>query len=70
MEFSINHEVDIDNIKLDKIKMHKMVFIYNALDNGWTIKKKHNKFFFYKNHEGKKEVLLDSYLIDFIKSNI
>ena len=34
-----------------------MVFLYNALDNGWSIKKKQNSYIFTKNHEGKKEIL-------------
>jgi len=67
MEFNINFE---NNIKIDKIKKHKITLLYNALENGWTIHKKNDSYVFSKNHEGKKETFLDSYLIDFIKSNM
>ena len=46
-----------------------MVFIYNALENGWTINKKEDFYIFNKKHEGKKEVLLDNYLRRFMVNN-
>ena len=56
-------------VEIDQIKFKKMVFLYNALDNGWSIKKKQNSYIFTKNHEGKKEVFEDSYLHTFMKNN-
>ena len=47
-----------------------MIFIYNALDKGWTIKKKKNTYVFTKNHEGKKEVMLEDYLKRFMIENL
>tara|TARA_X000000368_G_scaffold395018_1_gene362090 strand:+ start:4099 stop:4308 length:210 start_codon:yes stop_codon:yes gene_type:complete len=55
---------------LDILKKTKMMFIFNALEKGWKIKKKDDRYIFSKNHEGKKEVFLDSYLKRFIESNI
>ena len=55
---------------VDMIKLHKMAFIYNALENGWKVKKNNDYYVFSKNHEGKKEVLLDSYLKKFVTSNL
>ena len=55
--------------ELDSLKLQKMVFLYNALENGWTVKKKDNLYIFTKNHEGKKEVYLDDYLRRFMKEN-
>ena len=46
-----------------------MGFLYNALENGWTIKKQADYYIFTKNHEGKKEVYLDSYLKGFMEEN-
>ena len=43
---------------------------FNALEKGWSIKKKGERFVFSKNHEGKKEVFLDSYLKRFIHTNL
>jgi len=57
------------NISIDGVKFKKILFIYNALEEGWTIKKKQESFIFTKNHEGKKEVFLDSYLVSFMQSN-
>lgn len=55
---------------IDKIKFHKMVFLFNALDDGWSVKKRKKSYYFIKNHEGKKEILSDNYLSTFMKDNI
>ena len=68
----MNIEINLENeksLEIDKIKFQKMVFLYNALDNGWSIKKKQNSYIFKKNHEGKKEVLNETYLSIFMKDN-
>ena len=46
-----------------------MAFLYNALNEGWSVKKRKESYIFTKNHEGKKEVFLDSYLLSFMKNN-
>jgi hypothetical protein len=56
--------------KVDIIKLHKMAFIYNALENGWKVKKNGDCYVFTKNHGGKKEIFLDSYLKKFVKMNL
>jgi hypothetical protein len=55
---------------IDKIKFHKMVMLFNAIDEGWTIKKRNDSYYFIKNHEGKKEILSDEYLSTFMKENM
>ena len=65
-------EIKIENdksLEIDKIKFHKMVFLFNALDNGWSIKKRKESYIFTKNHEGKKEVFDETYLAIFMKDN-
>ena len=62
--------VDTNEMKIDCIFLQKMIFIYNALDKGWAVKKKRNAYIFTKNHEGKKEVLLDTYLKRFMMDNL
>ena len=64
-------QLKINNVDLNvnASKLHKMIFIYNALENGWTIKKKNKKYIFSKNHEGKKEIFSEDYLTSFIKDN-
>ena len=55
---------------MDKIQFQKMVFLYNAINNGWTVKKKNDSYVFKKCHEGKKEVFLETYLTTFMKDNL
>ena len=59
-----------EKIELDNTILQKMIFLYNALNNGWNIKKNNNKYIFCKNSEEKEEVYLDSYLSDFLETNI
>ena len=54
----------------NNIKMQKMVFLFNALEEGWTINKKNDYYIFKKKHEGKKEVYLDTYLKSFVERNL
>jgi len=68
MDVDIN--IDTNNMKIDCIMLQKMIFIYNALEKGWTIKKKNNAYVFTKNHEGKKEVMLEDYLKRFMLENL
>ena len=65
-------KINLENeksLEIDKVKFQKMVFLYNALDNGWSIKKNQNSYIFKKNHEGKKEVFNESYLTTFMKDS-
>lgn len=64
-------QLRINNVDLNvnSNKLHKMIFLFNALENGWTIKKKNKKYIFSKNHEGKKEIFSEDYLTSFIKDN-
>ena len=66
---NINVEV-AEKIHVDNFILQKMAFVYNALESGWDIKKNQDKYIFSKNHEGKKEVYLDSYLRQFIETNL
>ena len=67
-------EINLENVNIyddaDIVKKTKMVLIFNALEKGWTIKKKNNSYIFTKNHEGKKEVLMDNYIKRFIETNL
>ena len=68
MDIEIKIEKD-QSLEIDKIKFQKMVFLFNALDNGWSIKKRKDSYIFTKNHEGKKEVFDETYLAIFMKDN-
>ena len=60
----------IDKNDIDKTTLHKMILLFNALEEGWTIQRNDDSYVFSKNHEGKKEILLDSYLLKFMKANL
>jgi hypothetical protein len=57
-------------IKINPITLKKMNLIYNALEDGWSIKKESTSYIFTKKHENKKEIIEDSYLLKFMKSNL
>jgi hypothetical protein len=56
-----------DNIDIEKLKV--MIFLFNALENGWNIRKSNNSYIFNKKHNGKKEVFSNNYLTTFIEEN-
>ena len=54
----------------DSVLLYKLLFLNNALEAGWNVKKRIDKYIFTKKHEGKSEVYLDTYLQNFIESNL
>jgi hypothetical protein len=71
MDFKLSFDSYLESdIKVDTIKFQKMLFIYNVLEEGWCIKKRNGAYVFTKNHENKKEILDDSYLMKFMKTNL
>ena len=51
-------------------EIYIMIFLMNALESGWSIRKKDNKFVFRKSHNHRKEVYSDNYLVNFLKNNL
>ena len=69
MDIYIDYNNDLDNNKLSKMK-----FIFNAINDGWTVEKQFNnndeeKYIFKKKHENKKEIFSNNYLEKFINKN-
>lgn len=62
----------MDERNIDYNDIQKMIFIFNALHDGWTVKKIDvDKFEFIKDNEQiKKEVILEDCIKKFIKYNI
>ena len=58
------------SLNLDVVKFQKMALIFNALEEGWSVKKTNDKYIFSKHHKGNKEVYLDSYLAKFLDDNL
>lgn len=75
MDIKINLDSlkDLENnvdFKVDAIKFQKMLLLYNTIEQGWSVKKRNESYVFIKNHENKKEIYDDSYLLKFMKSNL
>ena len=62
--------IEMEQIQISKKDFQKMVFIMNALSDGWSIKKSEESYIFTKKHEGKKEVFQSEYLEKFIETNL
>lgn len=58
------------DVQIQKKEFQKIMFIMNALDNGWSVKKRDDSYIFSKKHEGKKEVYQSEYLEKFVISNL
>jgi hypothetical protein len=74
MDIKINldslKDLENTNFKMDAITFQKMLLLYNTIEQGWCVKKRNDSYIFTKNHENKKEVLDDSYLMQFMKTNL
>jgi len=72
MNFTTNFNslVDEPGLQIDGIKLQKMLILFNAIEDGWAIKKKQDSYVFTKKHEGKREILHESYLLSFMKTNL
>ena len=72
MDITINLDSlkDLENLKVDVIKFQKMLLLFNSIEQGWSVKKRDDSYIFTKKHEGKKEVLEESYLKKFMKTNL
>ena len=58
-----------NNIKIEKPVFQKMVFLANALEQGWTVKKSNDTYIFTKKHENRQEIFQENYLETFLVSN-
>lgn len=59
-----------NQIQLSKKEFQKMIFIINAIEKGWSVKKIEDSYIFTKKHEGKKEIFQNDYLEKFVETNL
>lgn len=57
-------------MNIEKAQFQKILFLTNAIENGWTVKKKGGSYIFSKKHEGRRQVFEKDYLETFIKKNL
>ena len=69
---SPNQQIDVElppNLQISNPVFQKMLFLTNALEQGWTIKKSKESYIFTKKHENKREIFQENYLETFVASN-
>ena len=55
---------------LDSVQKQKVIlFVFSALEDGWSVKKQREQYVFSKPHEGKKEVFSKDFLYAFIEKH-
>ena len=58
-------------VSIDRRHFQKMAFLYNAMESGWTVRKREDSaYVFTKKHEAKEEVWNDDYLSRFLMENM
>lgn len=63
---------NLDKLNIDLDSLYKMNFIYNAILDGWEVKRLSNKKFEFKNNnkEIRKEFFLESFLDKFVENHV
>jgi hypothetical protein len=61
----------MSSIQMNKKQFQKMLFINNAIEEGWTVKKNEDSdsYIFTKKHENRREIFQSDYLEKFIQKN-
>lgn len=70
VKINLDHLLIQKNIELTAYKFQKMLFIYNAINNGWSVKKRGELYYFKKPHLNSSEILDPNYLEKFIEHNL
>ena len=60
---------DHNSVQISKNQLKRMIFIQNALEQGWSIKKSQDSYIFTKKHENLREIFQENYLETFLISN-
>jgi hypothetical protein len=59
-----------EELQVNKKNFQKMLFLTNAIEKGWSVKKSDSSYIFRKKNENKKEIFRSDYLEKFIDSNL
>lgn len=55
---------------LNSVQEQKVIlFVFSALEDGWSVRKQQEQYVFSKQHEGKKEVFSKDFLYAFIEKH-
>jgi hypothetical protein len=61
---------NIQEISTDIVQIHKMVFVFNAILAGWTVRMLNENTFEFKKDLSTQDVNLDDYLRRFVLHNL
>jgi hypothetical protein len=61
--------IPVQTIEINKKQFQKMMFLTNAVEQGWTVKKSTDKYVFTKKHENRIEYFDEKYLENFLVTN-
>uniref|UniRef100_A0A6C0J5P6 Uncharacterized protein n=1 Tax=viral metagenome TaxID=1070528 RepID=A0A6C0J5P6_9ZZZZ len=66
-----SNNIEIQNSsQVSKPTFQKMLFIINALEQGWAVRKNNDTYIFTKKHENRQEIFQENYLETFVASNL
>jgi hypothetical protein len=57
-------------IQMGDIDLQTMVFLFNAINDGWAVRKRHGRYIFTKKHKNHREASSNGYLDSFIGKHI
>tara|TARA_Y100000389_G_C17366848_1_gene466780 strand:- start:920 stop:1150 length:231 start_codon:yes stop_codon:yes gene_type:complete len=60
----------VEATQIDCMTLQKMAFVYNAVQSGWSVKKRDGAYVFSRRHRGEKQIYLDSFLKSFVEENL
>ena len=60
----------INAAHIDCITLQKMAFVYNAVQQGWSVRKRKGAYVFRRRHRGEKQIYLDDFLKKFVEENL
>jgi len=60
----------MENISTEVIKNKKHKFIFNAIEDGWTVRKEKDLYIFTKEKSADKNIFSEEYLQNFIIKNL
>jgi hypothetical protein len=69
IEIPVPSQGQSQSIQIEKKIFQKMMFIMNALEDDWTVKKSQDSYIFKKKHENRQEIFQEKYLETFLASN-
>ena len=58
-----------ESMAMDRRRFRRMLFLSSAVEDGWSVRKREDTYIFSKKHEGRREVFMDAYLDEFVRTH-